>query len=69
MGNEQNDLIWGVANIGRAIGDLSHRKTKALLESHKLPANQIDGKWCASRSLLKQAVLGAAAASFGDKRR
>ena len=57
MGNEQHDLVWGRASIAREIG-LSEPKAKKLLEAGRLPANLIDGKWCASRALLRKVLVG-----------
>jgi hypothetical protein len=64
-GNNNDDLIWGVANIGREIGGLSHRKVVAMLESGQLPANQVGEKWVASRALLRKVLVGA----LDDRRR
>ena len=61
MGNEQHDLIWGTASIAREVG-LSEPKAKKLLTAGRLPARQIDGRWCTSRAQLRRALVGAIAA-------
>jgi hypothetical protein len=47
------DLIWGVAAIGREVGRNS-RQTFHMLENGRLPAKKVGGRWCASRSGLRQ---------------
>jgi hypothetical protein len=49
----RGDLIWGVAGIAREIGR-NVRQTFHLLENDRLPARKIGGRWCASRSGLRQ---------------
>lgn len=47
------DLIWGVAGIGKEI-DRTERQAFYLLETGKLPAAKIGGRWCASRAGLRK---------------
>jgi hypothetical protein len=47
------DLIWGVSAIGREIGR-NPRQTFHLLDTGRLPGKKIGGRWCASRSGLRQ---------------
>jgi hypothetical protein len=48
-----SDLIWGVATIAVEIGR-NPRQTFHILENGKLPAAKVGGRWCASRSGLRQ---------------
>jgi len=48
-----NDLIWGVAGIAAEIGR-NQRQTFHMLENEKLPAKKVGGRWCSSRSALRQ---------------
>jgi hypothetical protein len=48
-----DDLVWGVAAIATAI-NRTPRQTFHLLETSKLPAAKIGGRWCASRSGLRR---------------
>ena len=48
-----DDLIWEVNPIAKEIGR-TRRQTHYLLETGKLPACKIGGRWCASRSALGQ---------------
>jgi hypothetical protein len=48
-----DDLLWGVAAIGREIAR-SPRQTFHLLENQKIPAAKVCNRWCASRSALRQ---------------
>jgi hypothetical protein len=61
--NENSDLVWGGASIARAL-NVSEPTAKRWLETGKLPATQVAGKWVASEALLRKAVLGA----LDDKR-
>jgi hypothetical protein len=45
------DLVWGAANIGRLIGK-SQRATFYLLERGALPASKVREQWVAERSKL-----------------
>lgn len=59
------DLIWGAKPIANEIGR-SERSTYYLLETGRLPAKIIGGKWCASRSGLREhfrAILAAVQAA------
>jgi hypothetical protein len=47
------NLIWGVRAIAKEI-DRTPRQTFYLLEKGHLPANKLGGRWCASRSGLRQ---------------
>jgi len=44
--HEAPDVLWGAAEIGRAIGKAA-RATFHLLEAGHLPARKIGGRWCA----------------------
>lgn len=48
-----DDLIWGVSAIGREIGR-NQRQTFHLLDTGRLPAKKIGGRWCATRTGLRQ---------------
>jgi hypothetical protein len=50
-------VLWGAAEIGRAIGKAA-RATFHLLEAGHLPARKIGGRWCASRRKLLEALIG-----------
>jgi len=52
-GSLGSDLIWGVAGIAAEIGR-NTRQTFHMLENGKLPAAKVGGRWCASRSGLRQ---------------
>jgi hypothetical protein len=47
------DLIWEVKGIAREIGR-TERQALHLLETRKLPATKIGGRWVASRATLRQ---------------
>jgi hypothetical protein len=55
--HEAPDVLWGAAEIGRAIGKAA-RATFHLLEAGRLPARKIGGRWCASRRKLLEALIG-----------
>jgi hypothetical protein len=55
--HEAPDVLWGAAEIGRAIGKAA-RATFHLLEAGHLPARKIGGQWCASRRKLLEALIG-----------
>jgi hypothetical protein len=46
------DLIWGAAAIGRAIAR-NERQTFFLLETGKIPAKKVGGRYCADRGELR----------------
>jgi hypothetical protein len=46
------DLIWGVRSIAHEIAR-NPRQTFHLLENGRLPARKVGGRWCASRSGLR----------------
>jgi hypothetical protein len=46
------DILWGVAAIGKEI-NRNPRQTFHLLETGKLPAKKVGGRWCASRTGLR----------------
>jgi hypothetical protein len=48
-----DDLVWGVAAIA-AVVNRTRRQTFHMLETSKLPAAKIGGRWCASRSGLRR---------------
>jgi hypothetical protein len=55
-----SDLLWGTEGIAEEVG-LPERVTYHLLRTGVLPGQKIGGKWCSSRSALRQhfaAVLG-----------
>jgi hypothetical protein len=58
------DVLWGAAEIGRAIGKAA-RATFHLLEAGHLPARKIGGRWCASRRKLLEALIGDDGAGVG----
>jgi hypothetical protein len=47
------DLVWGVQGISRVIGR-SKRATFHLLETNRLPARRIGGRWVSSRGALSK---------------
>jgi hypothetical protein len=47
------DLVWGVAAIGREI-KRTPRQTYHLLETGKLPARKFGGRWVSTTSRLKK---------------
>ncbi len=49
----ESDLLWGVRPISRTI-NRTERQTFHLLESGLLPATKIGGRWCTSRTRLKE---------------
>jgi hypothetical protein len=49
--NGASDIIWGVDAIGAVI-NRPRRQTYHLLESGKLPAVRIGGRWCSRRGRL-----------------
>jgi hypothetical protein len=52
------DLIWGAAAIARELG-LAERRVFYMLDRRLLPARKIGALWCASRTQLRAAFLGA----------
>jgi hypothetical protein len=51
--DESLDLIWGIAAIATFIGR-TPRQTKHALAKGALPAKQVLGRWCASKSELRR---------------
>jgi hypothetical protein len=51
------DILWGAGPIGKEIG-CNRRQAFHLLETGRLPAKKIGGKWVASRAVLRQALIG-----------
>ena len=51
-----NDLVWGVASIAKEI-NRSERQTFHLLETNKLPAKKVGGRWVSSKSALRRFFL------------
>ncbi len=47
------DLVWEVKPIAEAIGR-TPRQAYHLLETGRLPARKVGGRWCASRSGLRK---------------
>jgi hypothetical protein len=47
-----NELIWEVAEIAAELG-LPTRVTYNLLRTRALPGQKVGGKWCTSRSALR----------------
>lgn len=47
------DLVWGAEPIGKVIG-LNKRQTFHLLESGRLPAKKVGGKWVSSEGALRR---------------
>ncbi|KQX35311.1 hypothetical protein ASD04_14820 [Devosia sp. Root436] len=52
-----DDLIWGVASIAAFIGR-TPRQTWEALDKGQLPARQVNGRWCVSRSRLRTFFAG-----------
>jgi hypothetical protein len=48
-----DDLIWEVNPIAKEIGR-TPRQTFHMLETGKLPAKKIGGRWCSTRSALRR---------------
>jgi hypothetical protein len=55
------ELIWGAAEIGKAIGR-TRAQTYHLLEKGHLPAKNVGGRWVASLRALREHFEGSAAA-------
>ena len=55
--HEAPDVLWGAAEIGKAIGR-AEKATFNLLEAGYLPARKIGGRWCPSRQKLLEALIG-----------
>jgi hypothetical protein len=53
--DEKSDVIWGAAEIGRAIGR-TKRQAFHMLSAGHLPARRIGNRWCASRQRLLELV-------------
>jgi len=53
----ENDLLWGVAEIGKAI-HRTNRQTYHLLARGLLPGRKIGASWVASRRKLFAALMG-----------
>jgi hypothetical protein len=51
--SEGLDLVWGAEEIAKVIGR-NQRQTFCLLDSGKLPAKKVGGRWVASRKKLKE---------------
>jgi hypothetical protein len=51
------DIEWGGKAIGHAI-NRNPRQTYHLLETGRLPAKKIGGRWCASRAVLRAFLTG-----------
>ena len=60
--DENSDLVWGAAEIGRVIGRPA-RITFYLLEKGILPGRKLGGRWVVSRKALLPAVIGEEQAS------
>lgn len=54
------DIVWEARNIAKVIGR-TEAQTFHLLSNGHIPAEQIGGRWVASRRKLLEAVLGDAA--------
>jgi hypothetical protein len=48
-----NDLVWGVAGIGKVIGR-SQRQVFHMIHTKKLPVKKVAGRYCGSRSGLRK---------------
>ena len=46
------DLVWGAGPIGKVVG-LNKRQVFHLLESGRLPAKKVGGKWVSSEGALR----------------
>jgi hypothetical protein len=56
--NDENpDVLWGAAAIGKAIGR-PQRAVFHMLEAGLLPAKRVGKRWVASRRKLLDAVIG-----------
>jgi hypothetical protein len=53
----EHDQVWGAGQIAKVI-NRSTRVTFYLLETGKLPARKIGGRWTASRARLKEHLVG-----------
>jgi hypothetical protein len=47
------DLLWGVQSIANEI-DRTERQTFHLLETGRLPARKVGGRWCSTRTRLRK---------------
>jgi hypothetical protein len=47
------DLIWGAQSIAKEI-ERTERQTYHLLETGRLPAEKVAGRWCSARSRLRK---------------
>jgi hypothetical protein len=57
-----SDLVWGAEDIGRETGRTT-RQAFHMLSTGALPARKVGGRWCASRTKLREALVGADAAA------
>jgi hypothetical protein len=57
MANTEDDLLWGVSEIGKAIRR-TDRQVYHLLARGLLPGRKIGASWVASRRKLLAALLG-----------
>jgi hypothetical protein len=62
------DLVWGAREIAKCINLKSAKQAFRLLESGQLPARKVGRSWVASRSSLREHLIGAAPAE-AEKRR
>lgn len=55
-----SDLLWGVDAIAAFIGR-TPRQVYDAVEKNQLPARKVNGRWVASRSVLRETLTGRAA--------
>lgn len=49
----KDDILWGVKALSEEI-DRTERQTFYLLETGQLPAKKVGGRWCSTRSRLRE---------------
>jgi hypothetical protein len=52
-GSLKNDILWGVKALSEEI-DRTERQTFYLLETGQLPAKKVGGRWCSTRTTLRE---------------
>ena len=68
MTDDNLDLVWGAREIAKCINLKSAKQAFRLLESGQLPARKIGRAWVASRSALREHLIGAAPAEAERRR-
>ena len=49
----RNDVLWGVKALAEEI-NRTERQTFYLLETGQLPAKKVGGRWCSTRTTLRE---------------